>query len=205
MSKLLLLLGLCLGAVRATAQADWFFQYGVAWNLSTPLDRNFVSGTSGAGGHFELLVKPWKKSLMAGLQIDWSTYDTYTPTATYLFDGGNSALTTDYYAYQYNLPLLATVQRYFGKGERLFPWARLAAGTQYSLQQLYYGVFMEEHRSWGFSGKGEAGAALAFSRNIPLLLSLSAGISYATNGAAEFGDSDWLSWNVQLGLVLRQF
>lgn len=205
MRKFLLLLFFQFIVNGAIAQVDWFAQYGLSWNISTPLGRDFVEGTSAAGGHFELLIKPGKRNFMAGLQVDWSTYDTYTPVSTYTFDGGNSALTTDYYAYQYCLPLLATVQLYPGKGKLIFPWVRASLGAQYSLQQRYYGVFMEEYKLWGFATKGESGVSWAPSVNLPMMLNLSAGILYATNGVSEFGDADWLSWNVQLGLVLRRF
>lgn len=205
MQRFLLLLLLILSGPRSMGQSDWIAQYGLSWNIATPIGRDFVEGTTVSGGQVEFLVKPGKKPLMVGLQIEWSTYDTYTPTATYYFDNGNSAITTDYYAYQYNLPLLACAQWYFGKSNRFFPWTRASMGGQYSLQQLYYGDFLEEYKSWGFAAKGEAGMSLLVSQHLPLMISLSSGILYATNGAAELGDMDWMSWDVQLGIVFRQF
>src|SRR5881275_2837090 len=79
---------------------------------------------------------------------------------TFVKPDGNSAVTSDFVAQSYQLPITATVHYYFKETKLLKPYAGIALGGQYVQQSLYYNVYVSDDDNWGFVARPEVGVII---------------------------------------------
>src|SRR5437763_9192509 len=95
--------------------------FGFGWEMNFPNNKSYLTKTSYSGGKLEYRYF-LKKQLSIGLALNWATYEQYFPKQTYQKADGSSALTGDFVAQVYQLPVTATAHYYFEGGKALKPF-----------------------------------------------------------------------------------
>src|SRR5690349_17386393 len=91
-------------AVTGFAQKNLF---GIGWEINFPNNTDYLNKTSYAGGKIEYRHFI-KKNFSAGIAMNWATYEEHLPRQTFQKPDGNSAVTGDFVAQAYQLPITAT-------------------------------------------------------------------------------------------------
>ncbi len=186
MRKLIILAGViaCLN-ITAKAQNDWFLKNMMTlnWQIATPVNSNYLTKTSFAGGRFEFRHFV-KKNLSVGADIDWNSFEQYIAPTVYEKPDGSQAMYTDMVRQVYNLPLAANVHYYFDGGAKVKPYIGIGLGGQYSEQSAYYNIFVSESNNWGFVVRPEVGALFRLGNYAGLHANV--GYNYATNKNEDF-------------------
>ncbi|MBT1706437.1 outer membrane beta-barrel protein [Chryseosolibacter indicus] len=197
MKKLLFII-IILIAGNAFAQDKYFY---VSLDISKPLDNtNWINSTTARGGKagVRFFINP---KISAGLDLGWSTYDEYKPTKTIYTN--NSAVTSDYFNYIYNYSAAISAQYNFkvGDGEVLFPYAGLGLGANTNEYVLYYNIYQDSERSWGFLARPEAGILVKFSHRRSIGAMAAIHYDYSTNKSENYNYDRFSALGFQIGLV----
>ena len=175
--------------------------FGFAWGVNFPTNSDYLTKTSYAGGKFEYryFVKP---NVSVGLAWDWCTYEQYFSRQTFEKpDGG--AITSDFVAQVYQVPLTATAHYYFKESKRLKPFAGIALGAQYLDQSLYYNVYVSDDNTWGFVARPELGTIIKPGEHKHWGVLLNAYYSYSTNKTDLINSDSFKNFGINLGLVFE--
>jgi hypothetical protein len=183
------------------AQENYFY---INWDLNMPLsNKDWMESTSAAGGKvgYRAFIGGEGK-FSAGLDFNWATFDQYEPRET--FQNSTGALTTDYFKYIYNYGVAASGQYYFLKGENdiLFPYAGLGLGANYNEYVIYYNIYEEGDKSWGFLVRPEAGILVKFGARRSFGVMAAVHYDYSTNKTENFDYSNFSSAGFQLGIMV---
>lgn len=192
------LLMLC--AVGVQAQDNYLY---INWDINTPLSNtSWIGNTSARGGKagYRGFIADGKFS--AGVDFNWATYDQYAPTET--IQNPTGAITTDYFKYIYNYGLTASGQYYFLKGESdiWYPYAGVGLGANYNDYTLYYNIYKDVKKSWGFLARPEAGVLVRFGPRSSVGAMAAVHVDYSTNRGKDFGYNNFITVGGQVGLVL---
>src|SRR4051794_6434036 len=95
-------------AVSGVAQKNLM---GIGWEINFPTNTDYVDKTSYSGGKIEYRHF-FKKNVSGGLALNWCTYEQHLPRQTFQKPDGNSAVTSDFVAQIYQVPITATVHYY---------------------------------------------------------------------------------------------
>ena len=172
----------------------------IGWEINTPTNTSYLNKTSYAGGKIEYRYFR-EKNLSIGLALNWSTYEQYFPTQTFQKTDGSGAITGDFVAQAYQLPITATVHYYF-EGKKLFkPYAGIALGGQYMEQTLYYNVYVSDNDNWGFVARPELGAIIKTNQYNHWGFLVAANYSYATNKTDLVDKNSFTNFGVTVGVV----
>ena len=134
--------------------------FGIGWEINFPNNTDYLKNASYAGGKIEYRHF-FKKNMSAGIAMDWTTYEQYLPRQTFQKPDGNSAVTSDFVAQAYQLPITATFHYYFEGSKMLKPYVGVALGGQYLEQSLYYNVYVsDDDNNWGFVARPELGVII---------------------------------------------
>lgn len=200
MKKLCVAILLALGACGVQAQDNYLY---VSWDINVPLSNtNWVGNTSTRGGKAGYRAFFADGKFSAGLDFNWATFDEYAPTET--IQNANGAITTDYFKYIYNYGLAASGQYYFLKGQSdiLFPYAGLGLGATYNDYTLFYNIYKDVRKSWGFLARPEAGILVRFGPRRSLGAMAAVHADYSTNRSKDFGYDNFANVGFQVGLML---
>jgi hypothetical protein len=181
------------------AQRDAF---GIYWEVNFPNNGNYLTKTSWAGGKMEYRHF-LKKDLSVGLAMNWSSYSQYFTRQTYEKADGNAAVTSDFVAHVYTLPITATIHHYFARKGNILPYVGGGIGAQYMDQRLFYNVYETSDYNWGFVVRPEAGIYVSppgFDAGFLLALNY----SFATNENGITKKNKFQNFGITIGVAFLQ-
>lgn len=141
----------------------------------------------------------------AGLDLGWANFDQYEPVSTK--ENATGAITTDYFHYVYSYSGAISGQYYFKPEDedRFFPYVGLGLGASTNEYVLYYNIYEESERSWGFLARPEIGVLFRFTERSPLGIMAAVHFDYSTNKSGTFGYSNFSTLGFQIGLMTMTF
>ena len=173
--------------------------FAVGWEINFPTNTNYLTKTSYSGGKLDYRHF-FKKNVSAGLSLNWSTYEQYLPRQTFVKPDGNSAVTTDFVAQIYQLPITATVHYYFKEKKMLKPFVGIALGGQYLQQSLYYNVYVTDDDNWGFVARPEVGVFIKPNEYKEWGFLVAANYSYSTNKTDLIDNNSFKNFSITIGV-----
>lgn len=161
-------------------------------------DFSFAAGKIG----YRSFITP---NLSAGLDIGWANFDQYEPTVT--IENSTGAITTDYFHYIYQYSGVVSGQYYFkdAENERFFPYAGLGLGANTNEYVLYYNIYEDTERAWGFLVRPEIGLLFRFTERGSLGIMAAVHYDYSTNQSEKFAYDNFSAFGVQIGLMVMTF
>lgn len=183
--------------IAAFSQKDVF---GVGWEINFPTNTNYLTKTSFAGGKIEYRHFI-KKDISAGIALNWCTYEQYIPRQTFQKPDGTGAVTGDFVAQIYQVPITATVHYYFKEKKVFKPYAGIALGGQSLEQSLYYNVYESDDNNWGFVARPEVGAMIKLNAYAHWSFLVAANYSYATNKTDLIGSNSFKNFGITIGAM----
>lgn len=174
-------------------------------DINKPLSNTaWISGVSTAGGKigYRGFIRP---NFSAGLDLGWSNFDEYEPTVTK--QNATGAITSDYFHYIYSYSGVVSGQYYFKNEEedRFFPYAGLGIGANTNQYVLYYNIYQDSQRSWGFLARPEAGILYRFTERSSLGVMAAVHFDYSTNKSDKFDYNNFSAFGFQVGLMSMSF
>lgn len=172
---------------------------------SKPLSNtDWVKDLSFAGGKlgYRGFIRP---NFSAGLDLGWANFDQYEPVSTK--QNATGAITTDYFHYIYNYSGVVSAQYYFKEEDedRLFPYAGLGLGANTNEYVLYYNIYEDRERAWGFLARPEIGVLFRFTERSSLGIMAAIHYDYSTNRSEKFANSNFSALGFQIGLMGMTF
>jgi hypothetical protein len=172
---------------------------------SKPLSNTgWIEDFSLSGGKvgYRGFIRP---NFSAGLDIGWANFDQYEPVSTK--QNATGAITTDYFHYIYQYSAVASGQYYFKdeEEERLFPYAGLGLGASTNEYVLYYNIYEDTDRSWGFLARPEIGILFRFTDRSSLGVMAAIHYDYSTNKTDKFAYKNFSAVGFQVGLMSMSF
>lgn len=177
----------------------------LALDVNKPTSNTaWIDGISAAGGKlgYRGFIRP---NFSAGLDIGWTNFDKYEPTSTK--QNATGAITTDYFHYIYQYSAVASGQYYFKEEDedRFFPYAGLGLGANTNEYVLYYNIYEDSERSWGFLARPEVGVLFRFSDRSSLGIMAALHYDYSTNKSEKFNYNNFTALGFQIGLIGMTF
>jgi hypothetical protein len=182
----------------ARAQEKYFY---FALDVTRPIvNTEWISGTSAHG--FKAGYRGFfNEKFSAGLDIGSNTIDEYNPTETQ--QSGNGAVTTDFFKYVYSYSAAVSGQYNFqvGNRETFFPYVGLGLGVNTNEYVVYYNIYTDSERNWGFLARPEAGILIKIG-NGSLGAMAAVHYDYSTNKSEKFNYSSFSTVGIQVGIIL---
>ena len=186
------------------AQSHDKFLCGLSWEMGVPMNNtNFLDKTSLTGGKFEIR-RFISKNFSLGGSLNWNSYYQYFAKATYSNTDQTQAVTTDMYRYIYTLPVALTGHYYFLSGKLVKPYVGMALGSQYSEQNLYFNIYQNTSKNWGFLLRPEIGLILTPQPWHGIGILLGSGYSFSTNKNSSLRIENIQNLTFQMGLVFSE-
>lgn len=196
MKKIIITTVILLFSVSGFTQKNLF---AIGWEINFPTNTDYLTKTSYSGGKLDYRHF-FKRNISAGLSLNWATYEQYTSRQTFQKPDGNSAVTSDFVAQIYQLPITATVHYYFKESKRLKPFAGIALGGQYLQQSLYYNVYLTEDDNWGFVARPEVGVFIKPNEYKEWGFLVAANYSYSTNKTDIINSNSFKNFGITIGV-----
>ena len=172
--------------------------------LKPTSNTNWIEDVTASAGRigYRGFIKP---NFSAGLDLGWATYDQYKPAVT--IENSTGAITTDYFNYIYSYTGVISGQYYFKEEDedRLFPYAGLGLGAATNEYVLYYNIYEDTERSWGFLARPELGVLFRFSERSSLGIMAAVHYDYSTNKSAKFDYDNFSALGFQIGIIGMTF
>ena len=188
----------------AEAQENYFY---FNWDGNIPLSsKEFIDNASGRGAKIGYrMFFGRNRRFSAGIDFNWAQYDEYNPKET--FENENGALTTDYFNYIYQYGLTASSQYYFplGEKERFFPYVGLGLGANHNDYRIYYNIYTDSHKAFGFLAQPEAGILVRLGSRRKLGLMGAVHYDFSTNKSDAVDYSNFSAVGFQLGIMVLQW
>jgi len=177
--------------------------FAVAWEINVPNNTDYLSKTSYSGGKLDYRYF-FKHNMSAGIALNWATYEEHLPRQTFTKPDGNSAVTSDFIAQAYQIPITATFHYYFEESKLFKPYIGVALGGQNLEQSLYYNVYVSEDNNWGFVARPELGTIINLSQhNKSVGLLVAANYSFATNKTELLNKDSFKNFGISIGVAFR--
>jgi len=188
----------------AEAQENYFY---ISWNGNIPLSSTeFIDNASGRGAKvgFRKFLGVERRFSVGG-DFNWAQYDEYKPRETFVNESG--AITTDYFNYIYQYGLTISGQYYFllGEKDRFFPYVGLGLGANRNEYNVYYNIYTDTDRVFGFLARPEAGIIVRIGERRRTGIMAAVHYDYSTNKSDVLDYDNFSSVGVQLGIVLLQW
>jgi outer membrane protein W len=199
MKKFLLFSFLILACWSASAQRNYAY---LAWDINMPLtNKEWIEDTSPHGGMVGFRYFVRDEQFSVGLDLNWTTYDQYEERQTFQTDNG--AFTTDYYKYIYQYGAAVSAQYYKpSSSEIFFPYVGLGVGANYNQYTVYYNIYENSQKAWGFLVRPEAGALIKFGPDRSLGAIVAVHYDYSTAKNVNYNYTNFSSVGVKIGLML---
>lgn len=172
--------------------------FGIGWVINIPSNNEYLTETSFTGGKFDYRYFV-KSNFSVGIAFDWATYEQYLSRQTFEKPDGNSAVTSDFVAQAYQVPIVATAHFYFMESKMLKPFAGLGLGAQYLEQSLYYNVYVSDDNNWGFVVRPEIGTLIKLNETWGVLVG--AHYSMGTNKTELLNRDSFKNFGFSIGLA----
>lgn len=176
---------------------------GLSYEVNFPMNDSYLKKTSFRGGKFEYR-HVFQKKFSVGIAMNWATYEEYFPRQTFENETGETAVTGDFLAQTYQIPITATFHYYFQGGKNLKPFAGIGLGAQSLMQSIYYNVYVSEDNNWGFVARPEIGVIWSPSNFGDWGILLGASYSYATNKTEFLNNDSFKNVGINIGFVFGQ-
>lgn len=200
---ILLPLFLC-SVLMAEAQENYFY---INWNANIPLSSTeFIDNTSGRGAKIGYRMFFGRdRQFSAGVDFNWAQLDEYKPKETFVNESG--AITTDYFNYIYEYGLTASSQYYFPVGEkdRFFPYVGLGLGVNRNEYTVYYNIYTDTDKAFGFLARPEAGILVRVGERRRMGIMAAVHYDFSTNKSEAFDYSNFSTVGFQLGIMMLQW
>jgi hypothetical protein len=170
------------------------------WNINFPANTDYLTKTSFSGGKIDYRHFIKHSNYSYGFALDWASYEQYFPRQTFQKPDGNGAVTSDFVAQVYQVPIVATFHYYFKESKMVKPFAGIGLGASYMEQSLYYNVYVSDENNWGFVARPELGALIKFDESWGALIG--ANYSIATNKTELLNKSSFSSFGFNIGLAV---
>ena len=193
-------LQVCFSLLMAGSAVSQDHLFGISWEMNFPTNSDYLDEPSFAGGKFEYRYFV-KKNFSIGMAVNWASYEQKVPRQTFEKPDGNSAVTSDFVAIAYQVPITATAHYYFNKMKFIEPYVGIAMGAQSLVQDLYYNVYISSNSSWGFVVRPEVGVIIKPDSFNGWGFLVNAGYSYATNETEAINRNNFSNVGVGLGVV----
>ncbi len=197
--KAVLTILMCLFSLMVSAQEQYFY---AAYDINKPYtNTQWLDATSNRG--FRIGYRSFiNDNFSAGLDVSTATYEQYNPTETR--QTGSGALTTDYFKYIYSYSATVSGQYNFRlkKTEAIIPYVGLGLGANNNEYVVYYNVYQDSERKWGFLVRPEAGLLVKIGRRGSFGLIGAIHYDYSTNKSENFSYDGFTSMGAQIGVVL---
>jgi hypothetical protein len=201
MRKILLVL-LLITAQTGFAQDKFFY---LTLDVNKPLSNTaWISDGSARGARlgYRAFITP---RISAGLDIGWTAFDQYHSVRT--IENPTGAFTTDYFNHVYSYSLAVSGQYNFrvGDEETFFPYAGIGLGANTNEYVMYYNIYDDRERLWGFLARPEAGIIIKFGARKSVGAMAAVHFDYSTNKSPRFDYEDFNTVGFQVGLVFVDF
>jgi hypothetical protein len=197
----LLFLSLSFGAV---AQENYFY---LNWNANIPVtNTEWIGNTSARGarvGYRMFLGR--ERRLSGGVDFNWAQFDEYKPKET--FENSTGAITTDYFNYVRQYGLTVSGQYYFplGEKERIFPYVGFGVGANRNEYLVYYNIYQDDDKAWGFLARPEAGILVRIGSRRRVGVMAAVHYDYSTNKSETYNYSNFSTVGFQIGIMSMQW
>jgi hypothetical protein len=191
-------------AVTAQAQENYFY---INWDGNIPLSsKDYIDNASGRGakiGYRAFIGRD--RRISVGGDFNWAQYDQYKPRQTFFSETG--AITTDYFNYIYQYGLTASAQYYFplGESERFFPYAGLGLGVNRNEYIVYYNVYTDSDKAFGFLARPEAGILIRVGERRRMGIMAAVHYDFSTNSSDDLDYKNFSTIGFQLGIAMLQW
>ncbi|WP_276369627.1 outer membrane beta-barrel protein [Chryseolinea sp. H1M3-3] len=203
-TKYILSIAFMLLIVRAEAQENFFY---INWNGNIPLSsKEYIDNASGRGAKIGYRFFFGRdRRFSAGVDFNWAQYDQYKPKETFETESG--AITTDYFNYIYQYGLTASSQYYFPLGEkdRFFPYVGLGLGVNRNEYNVYYNIYTDSDKAFGFLARPEAGILVRIGERRRMGVMAAVHYDYSTNKSDELDYKNFSTVGFQLGIMMLQW
>jgi hypothetical protein len=198
---LLILFGLFTSSILLAQEKYLYVNLDVNKPLSNTAWIDDISLAAGKLGYRGFITP----NFSAGLDLGWANFDQYEPTSTK--QNGNGAITTDYFHYIYSYTGVVSGQYYFKAEDedRFFPYAGLGLGANTNEYVLYYNIYEDTERSWGFLARPEIGVLFRFTERGSVGVMAAIHYDYSTNKSVKFDYDHFSSFGFQIGLMAMTF
>jgi hypothetical protein len=188
----------------AEAQENYFY---INWNGNIPLSSTeFIDNTSARGAKIGYRMFFGRdRRFSAGVDFNWAQYDQYKPRETFVNESG--AITTDYFNYIYQYGLTASSQYYFplGENDRFFPYVGLGLGANRNEYTVYYNIYTDADKAFGFLARPEAGILVRLGSRRKMGLMAAVHYDFSTNKSDALDYSNFSTVGFQLGIMMLQW
>jgi hypothetical protein len=197
--KYIFIIALMICFTTLKAQEKYFF---AALDFNKPTSNtSWMNATSNKG--FKIGYRVFlNDKFSAGLDLTSTTYDQYNPTETR--QTGNGALTTDYFKYIYSYSVTANGQYnlHLGNGETFFPYVGLGVGANNNDYVLYYNIYQDSERKWGFLVRPEAGILVKIGKRGSFGVTGALHYDYSTNQSDKFNYDNFSAMGFHIGVMM---
>lgn len=173
---------------------------GGTWNINFPTNSDYLTKTSLSGGRIDYRHFIRHTNYSFGFALDWASFEQYIPRQTFEKPDGNGAVTSDFVAQAYQVPITATFHYYFKESKLLKPFVGIGLGASYMEHSLYYNVYVSDEYNWGFVARPELGTIVKFDENWGALIG--ANYSISTNKTELLNRTSFSSFGFNVGLVV---
>jgi hypothetical protein len=174
----------------------------LAWDYNFPLsNKDWIKDSSPHGGMVGFRQFIRENQLSVGVDVNWTTFDQYELPQT--FDLENGAITTDYFKYIYQYGAVVSAQYYHPLGNNIvYPYYGLGIGANYNRFAVYYNIYQEQQKAWGFLVRPEAGLLIRFGEHRSLGALAAVHYDYSTVKNKDYDYSGFSSVGWKIGIVL---
>jgi len=180
---------------------DYQGYYSATFDFNQPLSNTRWNNTTSIFGFKAGYQYMLGERFSIGGDLNWGSYKQYKPTETMI--GTSGALTTDYFNYVYAYGLVLSGRYYFPvSGKLIKPYGGLGLGAAYNKYTTFYNIYTDQHASWGFLARPEAGLLIRF--NEYRSLGLTAGVHYDISTAQQkmIGYNDFSNVGINVGIII---
>jgi hypothetical protein len=202
-TAILILVFLCASGI-VEAQENYFY---INWNGNIPLSStDYIDNTSARGAKIGYRMFFGRdRRFSAGVDFNWAQYDQYKPRETFVNESG--AITTDYFNYIYQYGLTASSQYYFplGENDRFFPYVGLGLGANRNEYTVYYNIYTDVDKAFGFLARPEAGILVRVGSRRKMGVMAAVHYDFSTNKSDAVDYSNFSTVGFQLGIMMLQW
>jgi hypothetical protein len=197
--KVIIIVLLLMWAGNASSQSSFFY---VNWDYNIPLSNtNWIDKGSAKGAKVGYRGMIGDGKFSAGVDFNWSSFNAYQPLI--VIENPTGALSTDYFKYVYTYGATVSGQYYLKKKEDspVSPYVGLGLGANYNEYIIYYNIYQDSDKKWGFLARPEAGVLVQFGRRRSVGAMAAVHYDFSTNQSDRYQYKNFSTVGFQIGLI----